>query len=86
MAIVTEFVAMTGSSQPHPTTVECGYQPVLADDGRRLLQLSTYGSDQRQSHKKTSQTLQFDEDGARELVRIIGEVFPGLSAAGFSQP
>jgi 5-methylcytosine-specific restriction protein B len=40
-----------------------------------LLQLSTYGSDERQSDKKVSQTLQLDEVAARELVEIISRVF-----------
>ncbi len=40
-----------------------------------LLQLSTYGSDQRMSHKKVSQTLQLDRERALELADIIRRAF-----------
>jgi hypothetical protein len=43
-----------------------------------LLQLSTYGSDERQSETKIIQTLPLDRERAAELVRIIRNVFPGL--------
>lgn len=78
MALVTELFSDTRHSKAHPTEVECGWQ-VINDGGRRLLQLSTYGSDQRQSEKKVSQTLQLDESMAMELVEIIRSTFPQLS-------
>ncbi|GAA4094640.1 hypothetical protein [Actinomadura miaoliensis] len=78
MARIREFFETTNSSKPHPTEVECGYQKVTTPAGD-LLQLSTYGSDARQSEKKTSQTLQLDRVAAAELLRIIKETFPGLS-------
>ena len=74
MARVKEFFPDERSSSPHPTEVECGYQ-VVQNGGERLLQLSTYGSDDRQSEKKVSQTIQLDAVGAAELVRIISETF-----------
>ncbi|MEV0823781.1 hypothetical protein [Nonomuraea rubra] len=42
------------------------------------LQLSTYGSDGRQSEKKVSQTLQLDRERAAVLLNIIKEAFPDL--------
>lgn len=65
------------STKPHPTEVECGYRRVTSSSGD-LLQLSTYGSDSRQSEKKTSQTLQLDRERAAELITIIRAVFPDL--------
>ena len=59
----------------HPTEVDCFYQVISDSDGRRLLHLTTFGSDGRESHPKSSQSLQLDEETARELVRIIGRVF-----------
>lgn len=78
MARIKEFFETHNSAKPHPTEVECGYQKVLTGSGP-LLQLSTYGSDARQSEKKVSQTLQLDEQGAAELLRIIRLTFPTLS-------
>ena len=79
MARIREFFATNNSAKPHPTEVECGYQQVLTSNGGVLLQLSTYGSDSRQSEKKVSQTLQLDEEGAAELLRIIKLTYPNLS-------
>lgn len=79
MAKIREFFATNNSAKPHPTVVECGYQKVHTSVGGVLLQLSTYGSDSRQSEKKVSQTLQLDERGAAELMRIIRLTFPNLS-------
>lgn len=77
MAQIEEFYRTTISSRPHPTKVECGWQPVR-DGGQVYLQLSTYGSDDRQSEKKVSQTIQLDRDRAAELLAILRETFPDL--------
>ena len=58
----------------HPTQVECSYM-FKEVDGRRLIQLNSYGSDQRDIPGKLSQTLQFDENSARELWEILGHKF-----------
>lgn len=76
MARVTMFFRTTARSHRHPTEVECGYQ-VVNDERGRLLQLSTYGSDSRQSEKKVSQTIQLDSSAITELKRILEETFPG---------
>ncbi|AGM02896.1 hypothetical protein AORI_0307 [Amycolatopsis keratiniphila] len=77
MARVTEFFQVRGDTKPHPTEVECGYRTINTPTGP-LLQLSTYGSDERQSEKKVSQTLQLDRENALRLVAIIRETFPDL--------
>ncbi|UBU12692.1 hypothetical protein [Nonomuraea gerenzanensis] len=77
MARVTEFFRTQQNGRPHPTEVECGYQ-VIIGAGERYLQLSTYGSDGRQSEKKVSQTLQLDRERAATLLNIIKESFPDL--------
>jgi len=40
-----------------------------------LLQLSTYGSEEREIPGKTSQTLQFTRESAAQLFRILKEEF-----------
>jgi hypothetical protein len=56
--------------------VVCGYRAVDLN-GRRILQLETYGSPDRKMPDKVSQSLQLDESAAQELKRIIERAFPG---------
>lgn len=77
MARIRGFEQMDTTPRVHPTEVDCGYQAIRTT-GETLLQLSTFGSDLRQSEKKMSQTLQFDRKAAAELVAIIRQTFPGL--------
>jgi len=77
MAKVRDFFEDKKGSGSHPTVVDCGYQTVHTSEGV-FLQLSTYGSDQRQTQKKTSQTLQFDRAHAEQLLRLIISTFPDL--------
>jgi hypothetical protein len=44
-------------------------------DGRRLLQISTFGRATRQEVGKVSQTFQLDEIAARELYGILKDRF-----------
>lgn len=80
MAKVSSFVKGTQSVKFHPTEVECHYQVFDALDGRTILHLSTFGSDHRESEPKSSQSLQLDEDRARELMELINDAFPSLAA------
>lgn len=75
MARVREIYQDQGSGRVHPTEVECGWQVVRAADGSKLLQLSTYGSDQRKSDKKVSQTIQLDRRSAVQLADILTATF-----------
>lgn len=77
MARIARFFQTQSGAAPHPTEVECGWQVVQT--GERYLQLSTYGSPQRQSQPKVSQTLQLDAVRARELVGIIRVAFPDIT-------
>jgi hypothetical protein len=61
----------------HPTRVDCEWS-VFERDGKRLLQLDTYGSDQRKDKGTVSQTLQLDRARATELLRILQRAFPGI--------
>ncbi|WP_182885589.1 hypothetical protein [Microbispora sp. H10885] len=84
MAKVRDFFEDKKRSDSHPTVVDCGYQVVHTSEGV-FLQLSTYGSDQRQTQKKTSQTLQFDRDHAEQLLRVIMSTFPGLQGTAMGE-
>lgn len=75
MAIVRFFGPSTQSIKAHTSEVDCEY--VVIDDGEsRVLHLSTFGSDDRASHRKSSQSLQLDEARAWELVSILLDAFP----------
>lgn len=60
----------------HPTTVDAELREVRASGEGILLQLSTFGSADRQSRPKVSQTIQFDKEHALELRRAIDRLFP----------
>ena len=64
--------------KPHPSEVDCEFTVVEGAEVR-LLHLTTFGSDDRASDRKSSQSLQFDVERARELVDIIVRTFPQIA-------
>lgn len=78
MARIRQVLRGSQDVRPHPTEVDCFYQVVSAPDGARLVHLSTFGSAERQSEPKSSQSLQLDESAARELVQVLLESFPAI--------
>jgi hypothetical protein len=75
MAIVTSVEQDEKSfSGPHPTGLACRYLVGHAN-GKRILQLNTYGSSGREFPDKLSQTLQFEEQSARQLFDILKTEF-----------
>lgn len=75
MAYVTGFTESKQRIRPHETEVDCEYLALNSTRGP-LLHLSTFGSKDRVSDRKSSQSLQLDEARARQLVAIINSVFP----------
>ena len=57
--------------------VTCGHRAVDVS-GIRVLQLETYGSENRVSGEKVSQSIQLDEAATRQLKEIIERAFPQL--------
>ncbi|MFF0607352.1 Shedu immune nuclease family protein [Nocardia tengchongensis] len=55
--------------------VECEHKVVADSEGDTLLHLSTFGSKDRESHRKSSQSLQFDVGIAAELVDVLRTTF-----------
>lgn len=78
MARVRRFERGTQRVKVHPTEVDCYHQTVESSDGSVYLHLTTFGSDQRSSNPKSSQSMQLDEVRARELLQLIQQVFPNL--------
>lgn len=82
MARVTHFVEGVQTVRAHPTRLECYYQALDDETGSRLLHLSTFGSADRESKPKSSQSIQLDRRAARELIGVIEQAFPGLVSSG----
>ena len=78
MALIRQFEHRPSASVGFRSEVDCGWA-VGDAHGRRLLHLETYGSSARAIPGKVSQSIELDEDGARELVGIISRAFPDLS-------
>ena len=78
MARLRGFEEGTQNVRVHPTEVDCFHQVVTGSDGARFLHLTTFGSDDRHSGPKSSQSLQLDEMTARQLMEIIRVTFPGI--------
>ncbi|GAB3085706.1 hypothetical protein GCM10027054_05880 [Isoptericola nanjingensis] len=66
-----------GSHRPHSES-ECTWRESTRE-GRKVLQLDTYGSPQRKDVGTISQSIQLDELTAAELLDVIGQVFPALA-------
>jgi hypothetical protein len=75
MALIKSFTKLQQDSTRVHDAVDCGYR-VFESAGKHYLQLDTYGSRDRALPGKTSQTIQLDEFGARELTSIIRAAFP----------
>jgi len=71
MALVKNFEEVGKERYSVHGPVECSYMAFTAEDGKRYLQLDTFGSKERQIVGKISQSVQLDEDSAAELKRII---------------
>jgi len=78
MALVQDFVHTPKDENRIHEEVECGYLSFTAR-GKTYLQLDTYGSKLRKNPGKVSQSIQIDDDGARELMRLLRKTFPGLA-------
>lgn len=63
------------ASKAHPTEVDCRWQVIRGPGGAVLFQLSTYGSDNRESEPKVSQTIQLNREIAVGLVTHLRETF-----------
>jgi hypothetical protein len=48
---------------------------VFERDGRRFIQIDSYGRDEREIPGKKSQTIQLDKDGAQQLYTILKSEF-----------
>ena len=76
MALVTSLEHLQKDSKGAHEPTTCTYTVVTDGTGNRYLQLDTYGSEHRKIKGKTSQSLQFDAEAARQLRKVIEATFP----------
>jgi hypothetical protein len=78
MALVTTIgSAGAGNTGRVHGEVKCEYS-IFEEARRTYLQLDRYGSPERANPDKVSQSLQFDEEGARKLKALMSRAFPLL--------
>lgn len=78
MALITKFDDLgTGDRGRVHGEVACTYA-TFEVEGRRYLQLDTYGSTDRVMPGKISQSIQLDQNGARLLKKLLEQTFPGV--------
>jgi len=82
MARVRAFVEGEQTIRLHPTKVDCFHQVIRDDEGAAVLHLTTFGSADRASKPKSSQSIQLDRKAARELIGVIESAFPGIVTSG----
>jgi hypothetical protein len=78
MALITVLERVAKERQTVHKPTRCLASDFIGGDGQHYLQLDTVGSEERAFPEKVSQSLQFGEDGARALLRLIAEAFPSL--------
>jgi hypothetical protein len=73
MALVDRLEPQTLERDAAHRPVRCTYSIVTGSDGHRLLQLDTYGSEERQIRDKKSQSIRFSEQALSQLISVIRE-------------
>ena len=73
MAIVTKLTRITLEQDSRHSEVDATYSIVQGEDGRRLLQIDTYGSAFRKIPNKKSQSMRFTPEALAQLRRILLE-------------
>lgn len=77
MALVRQIRPVEKERQAVHGETECS-SSVFRAGGATYLQLDTYGSPERKHPEKVSQSLQFDENSAGQLLELIRRTFPNL--------
>ena len=74
MALIREFERKNIDRASLHQEINAKYA-VIERDGRKLLQIDTYGKSTREHPDKVSQSLQFDRQGAERLYQILKNEF-----------
>ena len=74
MALIRRFKEKKREKYKTHQPIDANYY-ILGRDGRKLLQIDTFGRSTRQNPGKQSQTIQLDKAGARSLFNILKRSF-----------
>lgn len=75
MALIRHLKKSTMDRNSLHGEVEAAYS-VFENDGRYILQIDTFGSDEREIPGKKSQTIQFGPEGLSQLRKILDDIRP----------
>ncbi len=75
MAIVRRLESLSLERDPTHTEVERTYSIVIYNDGRKYLQVDTYGSTARQIPGKKSQSIRFAPEAVMQLKAVLADNF-----------
>lgn len=75
MALVKSVELKSGSGKLQPTELTAFAKVFSVEGGQQIVQLDSYGSSTRQIPDKQSQTLQFGEQAAHQLYRILKDTY-----------
>jgi hypothetical protein len=75
MAWVRNLEAVEGHGRMYPSQVVARSKVFRIDDSRSVLQIDTTGSEDRENLGKLSQTLQFGDEAAHQLYRVLRDSF-----------
>jgi hypothetical protein len=75
MAIVRQLARISLTDSPHSEVKDCTYSVIVGADGRKSLQIDTYGSAQRKMPNKKSQSIRFSPEAIVQLRQILAEEF-----------
>lgn len=78
MALIKSLTRDTRNVRPNRTAADCAYSVVSQADGTILLNLTSFGSESRKNVGEPSQSMQFTEETASQLLSVVLEVFPNL--------
>jgi hypothetical protein len=69
MALIKNLNKVYKNSRVHQE-VKADYT-IVSKEGKKYIQIDTYGSNEREIKGKVSQSIQFDSDSAKQLINII---------------
>jgi hypothetical protein len=75
VAIVRKLDSLSLERDSTHTEVECTYSIIIDDEGRKYLQVDTYGSTARQIPGKKSQSIRFAPEAVTQLKAVLADNF-----------
>jgi hypothetical protein len=78
MALISSIEVVPKERQQVHRPTRC-HASIVESDGKKYVQLDTYGSSDREFTDKVSQSIQFDEAAAAQLLELIRTTFPNLT-------